>query len=265
MYNILIFSMGETGGVGSTFYFYIPMINKSLQSIVTTISINLSTNLLVQMRAIYVHFHMWERNNEWSYTIIYANREIYEFTWRREEVNSYTPRHPCTRSVKLMNWCHDAPATICQRYELARDSVHALSSDKASGGMYERLFQQCLKGVIRRRQEPNFCIIRLILLYLSPTKTIRVPLLESFYFTVNDASATIWQLHRAQTVDSIALEPRTHTHNSIIVDVWRCEFFRGIGWCYCRWFSNRLFVSIQLTISMSITLSHNSEGGESWR
>ena len=34
MYNILIFSMGETGGVGSTFYFYIPMINKSLQSIV---------------------------------------------------------------------------------------------------------------------------------------------------------------------------------------------------------------------------------------
>ena len=65
---------------------------------------------------------------------------MFTFTWRREEPNFYIPRHPCVRSVKLMNWCHDAPATICQRYELARDSVHALSSDKASGDIFERLF-----------------------------------------------------------------------------------------------------------------------------
>ena len=59
------------------------------------------------MRAIYVHFHMWERNNEWSYTIIYANREIYEFAWRREEVNSYTPwpsMHEIREVDELMSW-----------------------------------------------------------------------------------------------------------------------------------------------------------------
>ena len=67
---------------------------------------------------------------------------MFTFTWRREEPNFYIPWHPCVRSVKLMNWCHDAPATICQRYELARDSVHALSSDKGSGDIFERLFPQ---------------------------------------------------------------------------------------------------------------------------
>ena len=141
----------------------------------------------------------------------------------------------------------------------AQDSVRALSSDEVTrsqtscrftnwveewGGCFNNVSKG--EGVIRRRQEPIFCFIRIILLYSSPTKTIRVSLLE--YFTVNDASATIWQLHRAQTVDSIVLELRMQLNH-----------------CHCRWFSNRLFVSIQLIITMSITLSHNSEGGESWR
>ena len=205
--------MGETGGVGSTFYFYIPMINKSLQSIVTTISINLSTNLLVQMRAIYVHFQ-WESVNEWNCTFIYLNWEIYEPATIRQQLKTVSALYLLTRWVE--EW----------------------------GGCFNNVSKG--EGVIRRRQEPIFCFIRIILLYSSPTKTIRVSLLE--YFTVNDASATIWQLHRAQTVDSIVLELRMQLNH-----------------CHCRWFSNRLFVSIQLIITMSITLSHNSEGGESWR
>ena len=205
--------MGETGGVGSTFYFYIPMINKSLQSIVTTISINLSTNLLVQMRAIYVHFQ-WESVNEWNCTFIYLNWEIYEPATIRQQLKTVSALYLLTRWVE--EW----------------------------GGCFNNVSKG--EGVIRRRQEPIFCFIRIILLYSSATKTIRVSLLE--YFTVNDASATIWQLHRAQTVDSIVLELRMQLNH-----------------CHCRWFSNRLFVSIQLIITMSITLSHNSEGGESWR
>ena len=171
--------MGETGGVGSTFYFYIPMINKSLQSIVTTISINLSTNLLVQMRAIYVHFQ-WESVNEWNCTFIYLNWEIYEPATIRQQLKTVSALYLLTRWVE--EW----------------------------GGCFNNVSKG--EGVIRRRQEPIFCFIRIILLYSSPTKTIQVSLLE--YFTVNDASATIWQLHRAQTVNSIALE--LHTYNSIM-------------------------------------------------
>ena len=110
------------------------MINKSLQSIVTANSINLSTILLVQMRAIYVHFHAWERDNEWSYTFIYANWEIYEFAWRREEENSYTPwssMYEIHEVNELMSWhaSYNPPT--------ARDSVRALSSDKVGGSVYE--------------------------------------------------------------------------------------------------------------------------------
>ena len=45
-----------------------------------------------------------------------------------------------------------------------------------------------------------------------------VSLLECF--TVNDASATIWQLHRAQTVDSIALELRTQLNHCRRLMLW---------------------------------------------
>ena len=227
--------MGETGGVGSTFYFYIPMINKSLQSIVTTISINLSTNLLVQMRAIYVHFQ-WESVNEWNCTFIYLNWEIYEPATIRQQLKTVSALYLLTR------W--DEPATIRQQLKTVSALYLLTRWVEEWGGCFNNVSKG--EGVIRRRQEPIFCFIRIILLYSSPTKTIRVSLLE--YFTVNDASATIWQLHRAQTVDSIVLELRMQLNH-----------------CHCRWFSSRLFVSIQLIITMGITLSHNSEGGESWR
>ena len=147
--------------------------------------------------------------------VIRSYMQIEKYTSSHEGEKKKIPTHhghPCTRSTKSTNWCHDTPATIRQRLETV--SALYLLTRWAEVCMSGRLFQQCLKGVIRRWQEPIFCIIRLILLYSSPTKTIRVPLLESFYFTVNDASVTIWQLHRAQTVDSIALE--LHTRNSIM-------------------------------------------------